>query len=158
MEYNTTFSRSELEALKYLIETSSFLAKRYKKEDNKGDDLSDIFVSAFLTNWDGFDTKHMLGAWEQLKNKIDNLLEFYRFQDNLLAKAVSNQIKKIFDKKLSFEETRKLIQDCLTSLKPETHSAYFRSSFFDKDLAPWLEENKEQLESYNISRNESARI
>lgn len=153
MEHNTTFSRAELEALKHLIDTSSFLAERYKKEDIKDDDLSGLFVKSFLTDWDGFDTKHMLGAWDQLKNKVDNFLEFYRFQDNLLAQAVSNQIKNIFDKKLSFEETRKLIQDCLTSLKPETHSAYFRSSFFDKDLAPWLEENKNKIESYIISRN-----
>ena len=99
MEHNTTFSRSELEALKHLIETSSFLAERYKKEDIKDDDLSGLFVKSFLTDWDGFDTKHMLGAWDQLKNKVDNFLEFYRFQDNLLAQAVSNQIKNIFDKK-----------------------------------------------------------
>lgn len=145
MEYNPTFSRSELEALKHLIETSSFLAERDKKEEVKEDDLSGLFVKAFLTDWDDFDTNQMMGTWDQLKNKIDNFLEFYRFQDNLLAQAVSNEINRIINKKLSFEETHKLIYDCLKSLKPDARSAYFRSSFFDKNLAPWLEENKEEL-------------
>lgn len=76
-----------------------------------------------------------------LKSKIDKMLEFHRWQDGLLFEAVNKQMEQIIDRGLSVDQTRQLLGEFWTSLKPETKKA----GDFSKKVNQWFKDNEIEL-------------
>ena len=78
-----------------------------------------------------------------LKSKIEKMLEFHRWQDGLLAKAVNKQMEQIIDMGLPLYKTVELLGEFWASLKPETKRA--GAGGFSEKVSSFLKEYQIEL-------------